>query len=100
MSIKKAKPNPLVTASIALGSLSVAGVALAAAPQWAAPGSTIVKCAGIAKKGMNDCGANAHSCAGHAKVDSDPNEWIYVPEGVCRKIAGARILKTKKVPAK
>ena len=44
------------------------------------------KCAGIAKKGANDCGANGHSCAGQAAVDYDPNEWVYVPTGTCAKI--------------
>lgn len=90
----------LVTTSVVIGGLATATTALAGAPLWAAPGSTIVKCAGIAKKGMNDCGANGHSCAGHAKVDNDPNEWVYVPAGVCEKIAGGRVYKTKTVPKK
>ena len=93
------KTNPLLTTTVALGGLALAGTALAGAPKWASPGSTIVKCAGIAKKGMNDCGANGHSCAGNAKVDADPNEWVYVPQGVCEKIAGGKVLKTKKIPS-
>lgn len=51
------------------------------------------KCAGIVKKGMNDCGANGHSCAGMAAVDNDPNEWIMVPQGTCNKIVGGRVVK-------
>ena len=50
------------------------------------------KCAGIVKAGMNDCGANGHDCAGKAAADSDPNEWIYVPEGTCEKIVDGRVL--------
>ncbi len=50
------------------------------------------KCAGIVKAGMNDCGANGHDCAGMAKVDGDPNEWIELPKGTCKKIVGARTL--------
>ena len=92
--------RPFVTTTLVAGGLSAATTASAGAPKWAPPGSTIVKCAGIAKKGKNDCGANGHSCAGHAKVDNDPNEWVYVPQGVCEKIAGGRILKTKQVPKK
>ena len=86
-----------------LGVLGFAGAALvaatvsAAAPKWAPKGSTIEKCAGIAAKGKNDCGANDHSCAGNAKRDNDPNEWVYVPVGVCDKIADGRVWKTKKV---
>ena len=49
------------------------------------------KCAGVVKKGMNDCGANGHDCAGMAEKDSDANEWIYVPTGTCNKIVGATI---------
>jgi uncharacterized membrane protein len=52
------------------------------------PAANMEKCAGIVKTGMNDCGANGHACAGQAKVDSDPNEWISVPKGSCEKITG------------
>ena len=86
-----------------LGLLGFTGAALlattvsAAAPKWAAKGSTIEKCAGVAAKGKNDCGANDHSCAGHAKKDNDPNEWVYLPAGVCEKVAGGKVLASKKV---
>lgn len=53
------------------------------------------KCAGIVKAGMNDCGTSGHGCAGKASKDNDSQEWIYVPEGTCKKIAGA----TLKAPA-
>ncbi len=58
------------------------------------------KCAGIAKAGMNDCGAldGKHSCSGQAQVDNDPNEWVYVPEGTCTKITGGKVAMIK--PAK
>ncbi len=49
------------------------------------------KCQGVVKAGQNDCGANGHACAGYAKVDNDPNEWIYVPEGTCEKIVGGTV---------
>ena len=80
-------------ASAALVAASVS----AAAPKWAAKGSTIEKCAGVAAKGKNDCGANDHSCAGHAKKDNDPKEWVYLPAGVCEKIAGGKVVASKKV---
>ena len=67
------------------------------APSWARSGDTIVKCKGVVKKGANDCGANGHSCAGQAAKDNDPNEWIYVPEGICKKLAGGSVLKKKTV---
>lgn len=49
------------------------------------------KCAGVVKAGKNDCGTNAHACAGQAKKDGDPQEWVYVPAGTCEKIVGAKL---------
>ena len=48
------------------------------------------KCFGVAKAGQNACNSNKikHSCAGHAKVDNDPNDFIKVPAGSCLKIGG------------
>ena len=85
------------TALVGTG-LVVGGVVLSAgSPKWAKKGTTLVKCKGIVKKGQNDCGANGHACAGKAAKDNDPNEWIYVPEGVCKKITGGVVLKKTKV---
>jgi len=58
------------------------------------------KCAGIAKAGMNDCGAldGSHGCAGQAKADNLDYEWVYVPKGTCEKITGGVIKAVK--PAK
>ena len=58
------------------------------------------KCAGIAKIGMNDCGAldGKHSCAGQATSDNADNEWVYVAEGTCTKITGGILAAIK--PAK
>lgn len=50
--------------------------------------SGMEKCYGVVKAGKNDCGANGHSCAGHAKADSDKNEWVMVPQGLCDKLVG------------
>jgi len=42
--------------------------------------------------GKNDCAATgSHSCAGEAKINSDPASWIYVPTGTCQKIVGAHL---------
>lgn len=85
--------------SVAVAGLVTVGTTsnVEAAPKWAKSGDTIVKCRGIAKKGANDCGANGHDCANQAKVDNDPKEWVYVPQGVCEKLAGGVVFKSKKV---
>ncbi|WP_020400999.1 BufA1 family periplasmic bufferin-type metallophore [Kordiimonas gwangyangensis] len=46
------------------------------------------KCYGVVAKGMNDCATSAHSCAGQASEDQHPEEWMYVPAGMCERIAG------------
>ncbi len=76
---------------------SLANVAHAGVPDQPAEWE---KCAGVAKSGMNDCGAldGKHACAGQAKVDNDDNEWIYVPKGTCTKITGGVVAAVK--PAK
>ena len=79
---------------VALGAVGLAG-AVVAAPGWARTGDTLEKCAGVAKAGKNDCGANGHGCAGMAAKDNDPAEWVYVPAGVCEKLAGGTVAATK-----
>ena len=46
------------------------------------------KCYGIVAKGKNDCGTSTHSCAAQAEIDNHPEEWIYIPKGLCNRIAG------------
>ncbi len=53
------------------------------------------KCYGVSKAGGNDCQTNSSSCAGTAKRDRQPDAWVYVPEGLCGKIAGGEV-KSKK----
>ncbi len=65
------------------------------------PGEIIVKCAGIAKKGKNHCGANGHACNGLSAKDPkikdfDKNEWIYVRKEVCDSTPG-KIVGKKRV---
>jgi len=89
--------KPLILSAVTGLVLSTAGIKNAsAAPAWAKKLDTVVKCKGVAKKGKNDCGANGHGCGGYAAKDNDPNEWVYVPEGVCEKLAGGVVLGPKK----
>lgn len=90
------KVSRMVTAAcVGVGIYAVASAA--GTPKWAKKGDTIVKCKGVARKGKNDCGANNHACSGKATKDRDPNEWIYVPKGICEKIAGGVVMAEKKV---
>lgn len=76
-----------VTAALAA---LVGGAALAVTTASAKEG--FEKCAGVAKARMNDCATKMHSCAGQAKTDRDPAEWVYVPTGTCAKLAGGKVI--------
>lgn len=82
----------VVLGLMAAGSVGLAATAVAA-PPWAS-GIETEKCKGIVKAGKNDCGANDHTCGGKAAADSDPNEWVYVPKGVCDKIVGGTVVSS------
>lgn len=79
--------NKQLLAAAALASL-VTGMA-AHADDLGAPADR-EKCYGVAKAGKNDCNAKdgSNGCAGQSKKDADPNQWIYVPKGLCDKLAG------------
>ena len=48
-------------------------------------------CGGVAKAGMNDCAVRTslHACAGMAKSDNEPDSYVFLPKGLCTKIAKA-----------
>ena len=75
--------------SAAIGSLLVLGLASGSATA-AEKKMEMEKCFGIAKTGMNDCSSDksAHSCAGQATKNNDPNDFVAVPKGTCGKISG------------
>ena len=93
--------KPSVKTGAAVAGILAASALLTVGSAHAVPDApkTWEKCAGVAKKGMNDCGSldGKHGCASQASVDNDPNEWVYTPQGTCAKIGG-RVAKTK--PAK
>lgn len=78
--------------SAAIGSLLALGLSSTSAN--AANKPEMEKCFGIAKAGKNDCATkkSSHSCAGQAKKDRDPTDFVTVPKGTCEKIAGGQVL--------
>ena len=80
--------KPLLTA--ALAGIMAAGMAAPTTALAAKEGKE--KCYGVAKAGQNHCGSadGAHSCAGQAKVDNDPNEWKFVKAGTCEDMGGSK----------
>ncbi|HSV58711.1 MAG TPA: DUF2282 domain-containing protein [Variovorax sp.] len=51
------------------------------------------RCYGIARAGQNDCGTSAHACAAQATRDAAEVEWLSLPSGTCRKLAGGMLLR-------
>lgn len=72
-------------------SLTVSGAASAMDDHAAPP--EMEKCYGVAKAGKNDCASKngTHACGGHAEADSDANEFVLVPKGVCDKLVGGTL---------
>ncbi len=77
--------------STVLTSALVAAVGLGLVADASAGSPKSEKCYGISKIGKNDCGTSKHACAAAAKVDSDPEEWLFVPKGTCEKIVGGSL---------
>ncbi|MAI62490.1 MAG: hypothetical protein CBB87_08440 [Micavibrio sp. TMED27] len=84
--VSKKTVNTLLASAVAL---TVAGGVSAANAMDASK----EKCYGVAKAGKNDCGAadKSHACAGMAKEDASPVEWVAVPKGLCEKLAGGSL---------
>lgn len=55
-------------------------------------------CGGVAKAGMNDCAVRTslHACAGMAKGDNEPDSYVFLPNGLCTKIAKGTVLSITK----
>ncbi|MEO1002612.1 MAG: DUF2282 domain-containing protein [Cyanobacteria bacterium J06638_7] len=83
--------TPHAAVSTAISGLLGLALVAATGTEALAGKAGMEKCAGIAKAGMNDCGTSKHSCAGEAKVSGDPEEWVYVPTGTCKKIVGGTL---------
>lgn len=80
--------NRIAKTAVATTGVVAFAMTVAAGSANAADKAKKEKCYGVVAKGMNDCGTSTHSCAGQAKVDSHPEEWVYVAKGLCDRIAG------------
>ena len=78
----------LAVAAILSTGIGVTPLSAIAESMLVADEDNMEKCYGVAKRNRNDCGANGHTCSGMAEVDNDPNEWILVPRGTCKKMGG------------
>ncbi|MCB1908030.1 MAG: DUF2282 domain-containing protein [Rhodocyclaceae bacterium] len=85
--------NEQIIKSAIAGVLAL-GLAASATQVLAAKGDN-EKCGGIVKAGKNDCGTSTNACAGQVNMDNDAEAWIYLPKGVCERIAGGQVVDGK-----
>jgi uncharacterized membrane protein len=80
----------LISASAWLSALAVTATLTAPAAHAGpvAQPSGSEKCYGVAKAGKNDCAAGVHSCAGQGTKNADKSSFVYLPAGICEKLAG------------
>ncbi len=80
----------LASAAAAAFSLALAGAAQAQSGPTPAPKPSFKaeKCYGVVKAGGNDCQTASSSCAGTSKRDDQADAWVYLPTGLCGKLAG------------
>ena len=94
----KTKKNAVVHSAL-LVALSFAGAqTVAAAPKMAEMPSGWEACGGVAKAGMNDCAikTSLHSCVGQAKKDNESDSYVFMPKGLCSKVANGNVLQITK----
>jgi uncharacterized membrane protein len=92
------KKSPMIHSAL-LVALSMAGAqAAAAAPKIPELPNGWEACGGVAKAGMNDCAVKTslHSCVGMAKKDNEPDSYVFLPKGLCGKIANGTVLAITK----
>ena len=70
---------------------SALAAALCAAAMASAQAQDTEKCYGVAKAGQNDCKAGAHDCKAQSEVDADPDSFVLLPVGTCKKIDGGSL---------
>lgn len=75
-----------VGSALALAGVLAGAMTLLSAPAAKAEDSK-EKCFGISLKGLNDCAAGSHSCAGSSTKDYDGQSFKLVPKGSCVSMA-------------
>ncbi|MEW6681816.1 MAG: DUF2282 domain-containing protein [Nitrospirota bacterium] len=88
-----------VGSSALLVALSLAGAqTAAAAPPMPEMPAGWEACGGVARAGMNDCAVKTslHSCVGLAKKDGESDSYVFLPKGMCAKLANGTVLPITK----
>ena len=88
--------NTRYVITVAIAALTSGGMLTAATAQ--AAGAAVCaeqeRCYGIARAGKNDCATSSSACSGSARQDNQKDAWVYVPKGMCQKVAGGALALT------
>jgi uncharacterized membrane protein len=87
----KPKLLKIITTAGLVAAVAAAALRVDAQTNVPKPSYPYEKCYGVAKAGENDCFGIGNSCGGTSTKDRDPQAWIYVPTGTCKKIAGGKL---------
>lgn len=89
----------IILHSALLVALSLVGSqTVSAAPKMAELPNGWEACGGVARAGMNDCAikTSLHACVGMAKKDHEPDSYVFMPKGLCTKMANGNVLAITK----
>jgi len=82
---------------IAIGAAIAGVVTVAAASAFAADKpAPQEKCYGVSAAHKNDCATASNSCAGSSEKDRQADAFVYLPKGLCSKLAGGSLEVPKK----
>lgn len=82
---------------LAIGAAIAGAVTMVAASAIAADKPAAQeKCYGVAAAHKNDCATASNSCAGSAEKDHQADAFVYLPKGLCSKLAGGSLTAPKK----
>lgn len=92
------KKNAMIHSALLVALSFVGAQAASAAPMMPELPSGWEACGGVAKAGMNDCAVKTslHSCVGQAKTDNEADSYVFLPKGLCGKIAKGTVLAITK----
>ena len=91
----KPKISTLITSTSLAAAVVAAALHVEAQVNVPKPSYPYEKCYGVARAAENDCFGQGNSCGGTSRKDRDPQAWIYVPVGTCKKIAGGSLSPTR-----
>ena len=82
---------------LAIGAAIAGVVTMAAASALAADkAAPQEKCYGVSAAHKNDCATASNSCAGSSEKDRQADAFVYLPKGLCTKLAGGSLDAPKK----